>query len=222
MSEAARHILQQRMHQGRLTKARRGALAVPVPSGYVRRPTGEVVFDPDEQVQHVLRLLVRKFEEVGTRHALLRYLVAQQVHLGVRVREGPTRGDLEGRRPHRLTLQNLRKNPIDAGAYAYGRRQVDPRRQQPGRPRTGRVVCSPEDWLALLRDQCPAYSSWEQYERNLARLQANRSLAARMGAVRTGAALLAGLVICGHCGLRLNLRYKDGHHTDACPRRAAL
>src|SRR5713226_3612456 len=75
LSEAELHIMQQRLRQGLLAKARRGALAVPVPSGYVRRPGGEVTFDPDEQVQHVVRLIFRKFEELGTMHALLRYLV---------------------------------------------------------------------------------------------------------------------------------------------------
>jgi DNA invertase Pin-like site-specific DNA recombinase len=222
MSEAELHIMQQRLRQGLLAKARRGALAVPVPSGYVRHPGGEVTFDPDEQVQHVVRLIFRKFEELGTLHALLRYLVAQQVQVGVRVREGPTRGDVAWRRPNRLTLQNLLKNPIYAGAYAYGRRQVDHRRQQPGRPKTGRVVCAPEEWLALLRDQHPAYISWEQYEWNLARLQANRSVAASRGAVRGGPALLAGLVVCGQCGSRMNVRYRHSPHTYDCTRRAAL
>jgi DNA invertase Pin-like site-specific DNA recombinase len=46
MSEAELHILKQRMYQGRLNKARRGELAIPVPTGYVRRPSGEVAFDP--------------------------------------------------------------------------------------------------------------------------------------------------------------------------------
>ena len=45
MSEAELHILKQRMYQGRLNKARRGELAIPVPTGYVRRPSGEVAFD---------------------------------------------------------------------------------------------------------------------------------------------------------------------------------
>ena len=40
MSEAELHILKQRMHQGKLGKARRGELAFPVPTGYVRRPSG--------------------------------------------------------------------------------------------------------------------------------------------------------------------------------------
>src|SRR5205814_8972439 len=64
MSEAELHILKQRMHQGRLNKARRGELAVHLPTGYVRRPSGEVVFDPDEQVQHVIRLILRTFDEL--------------------------------------------------------------------------------------------------------------------------------------------------------------
>ena len=52
------HVLKQRMYQGRLAKARRGELAIPVPTGYVRRPSGEVAFDPDEQVQTVVEMRV--------------------------------------------------------------------------------------------------------------------------------------------------------------------
>ncbi|MFD8725293.1 recombinase family protein [Streptomyces sp. NPDC059629] len=43
MSEAELHLIKQRMWSGRLNKARRGELAFPLPSGYVRRPSGEVV-----------------------------------------------------------------------------------------------------------------------------------------------------------------------------------
>ena len=53
---------------------------------------------------------------------------------------GPAKGDLEWRRPTRETLQNMLRNPAYAGYYAYGRRQVDPRRKIPGRPDTGKVV----------------------------------------------------------------------------------
>jgi DNA invertase Pin-like site-specific DNA recombinase len=207
MSEAELHILKQRMHQGRLSKARRGELAQPLPIGYVRCPSGEVAFDPDEQVQHVVRLVFRKFEELGTLHAVLRYLVQQGIQLGVRVRAGPAKGELEWRRPTRMTLQNLLRNPLYAGAYAYGRRPVDPRRQQPGRPSTGRVVAEPAAWRVLLKDRLPAYITWDQYERNLARLRANQARAATIGAVRPGAGLLVGLVVCGHCGHRLTMRY---------------
>jgi hypothetical protein len=207
MSEAELHILKQRMHQGRLNKARRGELAVPLPIGYVRRPSGEVTFDSDEQVQQVVRLVFRKFEELGTLNAVLRYLARNNIQFGIRLREGIGKGDLEWRRPNRMTLQNLLKNPLYAGAYAYGRRQVDPRRQHPGRPSTGRRVLGPDAWAVLLPDRVPASIAWEQYERNLARLQANQARADQPGAVRQGSALLAGLVVCARCGARLTVRY---------------
>ncbi len=220
MSEAELHVLKQRMHQGRLNKARRGELAVHLPSGYVRRPSGEVVFDPDEQVQHVIRLILRTFDELGTLNAVLQYLVRHQIQIGIRVRSGVNKGELEWHRPNRMTLQNLLKHPIYAGAYAYGRRQVDPRRQQAGRPSTGRVVAAPADWFVLIKDLLPAYITWEQYEQHLARLNANRSRADELGAPRQGSSLLTGLVVCGICGCRMTVRYGGAsrRHTYLCSR----
>jgi hypothetical protein len=50
MSEVELHILKQRMYQGTLQKARRGALSFALPIGYIHNTAGEVVYDPDEQV----------------------------------------------------------------------------------------------------------------------------------------------------------------------------
>jgi DNA invertase Pin-like site-specific DNA recombinase len=150
MSEAELHILKQRMHQGRLSKAQRGDLQFALPVGYVWSPTGEIQFDPDEQVQQVVRLVFRTFEELGTLGGLVRYLAQHQIQLGVRVREGPGKGELVWRRPNRATLQMMLKHPLYAGSYVYGRRQEDPRRKHPERPRTGRVVMSTDEWLVLL------------------------------------------------------------------------
>jgi DNA invertase Pin-like site-specific DNA recombinase len=47
ISEAELHLIKRRMWTGRLAKARRGELAVPLLSGHVRRPSGEVARDPD-------------------------------------------------------------------------------------------------------------------------------------------------------------------------------
>jgi DNA invertase Pin-like site-specific DNA recombinase len=57
ISEAELYLIKQRMWSGRISKARRGELAVALPTGYVRRSGGEVVLDPDEQVQAVVRLV---------------------------------------------------------------------------------------------------------------------------------------------------------------------
>jgi DNA invertase Pin-like site-specific DNA recombinase len=222
MSEAELHIIKQRMNQGKLNKARRGELAFSVPTGYVRRPSGEVVFDPDEEVRQVVRLIFRKFEELGTLNAVLCYLVEHGVRIGVRLREGESKGELQWRRPNRMTLQILLKHPIYAGAYTYGRRRVDPREKKPGRPSTGRVVTPPEAWHVLLKDRLPAYISWEQYERNLAQLRANRARAEEMGAPREGSSLLQGLLVCGKCGGRMTVRYRGRYnrHSYACSRQA--
>jgi DNA invertase Pin-like site-specific DNA recombinase len=220
LSEAELHLLKQRMHQGVLNKARRGALAVGLPTGYARRASGEAVFDPDEQVQHVVRLIFRKFAELGTLNALLHYLVAHRVQVGIRVRERVGRGELVWRRPSRVLLQNMLKSPVYAGAYAYGRRPAAPRRHPPGPPPADRVVVGAAAWLVLLRDRLPAYITWEQYEHNLARLAANRARSDAVGAVRHGPALLTGLAICAGCGCRMTVRYsgRADRHTYVCNR----
>src|SRR5215470_7941314 len=222
MSEAELHLLRQRMYQGALQQARRGALHFALPIGYVHNAAGEVVHDPDEQVQHVVQLIFRKFDELGTLHALLRYLVQHDIQLGVRLREGPVKGPLVWRRPNRMTLQNMLKHPLYAGAYAYGRRQVDARKKQLGHPSTGRVTRLPQDYHVLLKEHVPAYITWAQYERNLARLAANRARAETVGAVRHGPSLLAGILVCGTCRCRMQVRYGGPRqvHSYTCNRLA--
>ena len=211
MSEAELYLIRQRMLSGRLAKAERGELAIPLPIGYVRRPSGEAALDPDEQAQHVVRLVFSTFTRLGTVNGVLRYLVSQQVQLPVRVHAGPSKGELEWRRPTRETLQNMLHNPVYAGYFAWGRRQVDQRRKAPGRPSTGRVVKDSTEWLVLLPGRLPAYITKEEYEANLARMAANQQTAATPGAPRDGAALLSGLLRCGRCGgHRMSVRYPDG------------
>jgi len=118
LSEAELHLIKQRMYQGLLNKARRGDLHLPLPTGYVHRPSGEVTLDPDEQVQHVIRLIFRKFEEVGTVHGVLRYLAQHQIQIGIRVRTRSGRGELEWRRPNRETLLSPLKHPC-AGRFGH-------------------------------------------------------------------------------------------------------
>ena len=95
-----------------------------------------------------------------------------------------------------------------AGAYRYGFRPTEPRRQTPGHPRSGRGAgLAPEDCLVFLKDRFPAYITYERFEANQARLAANRARAESAGAVRDGQALLAGVVWCGRCGRRMYVRY---------------
>ena len=214
MSEAELHVLRQRLEQGRRSKAQRGELELPVPIGYVRRPSGEVVQDPDEHVRAVVNLVFEQFERKGTINALLRNLVQSGVKIPVRVVTGPNKGELEWRRPNRCTLQSVLGNPIYAGAYAFGRTWTDARKKEPGRPGSGRRRVRREEWPVLLKDRIPAYITWDQYEANLAQLEANRPIV--MGAPRRGASLLSGLITCGRCGLRMSVTYGAGVHRYVC------
>jgi len=207
MSEAELHILQARMEQGRRNKAQRGELFSSVPMGYVLQPSGSVALDPDEQAQTVVHLFFDKFEELGTVMAVFRYMLRHGIRMPRRSHFGPNKGQLEWRPPRSSTLLKMLKNPIYAGAYAYGRAPTDLRRKIPGRPGTGRITVPIEQWHVLHKDRLPAYITWEQYLANQRRLTQNAARFDTLGAVREGPSLLGGLVFCGHCGYRMNVQY---------------
>jgi hypothetical protein len=223
MSEAELHILKERMYQGKLNKARRGELLGVPPIGYVRLASGEWAIDPDEQVQATVRLIFDQFDREATLHGLLRYLVHHQVRIPVRPSGGPSRGELQWRRPNRATLSNLLHHPAYAGAYRFGYRPTDPRRKQPGRPNTGKLIRRAEDCLVLIRDRLPAYITWDRFQANQDRLAANRARCENPGAPRQGPSLLGGLLRCGRCGQRMVVHYSgpQGRHCYSCSRASA-
>ena len=207
MSEAELHVIKQRMIAGKKAKAKRGELGMQLPLGYIKRLSGEVAKDPDEQAQSVITLIFDLFERFSTINAVLKYLVSHNIKLPHRERTGLQKGELTWRRPNRPTLGNVFHNPIYAGAYVYGRRPTDPRRKKPGRSSTGRTVAKPFEWEVLIKDKVPAYISWQQYERNLRQLASNA--AQGIGVPRHGPSLLSGVLICGRCGLRMATYYSN-------------
>jgi DNA invertase Pin-like site-specific DNA recombinase len=66
MSEAELHVLKARLRGGILNKARRGELQCPLPVGFVYNRKGQVVLDPDRQVQDSIPLLFRTFRRTGS------------------------------------------------------------------------------------------------------------------------------------------------------------
>jgi DNA invertase Pin-like site-specific DNA recombinase len=208
MSEVELITMRNRLERGKLHKAERGELFTVAPVGYVRLPSGTVALDPDEQVQSNVRLLFAKLDELGSVYGVFRYLLRHGLRLGIRAHRGPNYGQVEWHRPALPTLFALFHNPIYAGAYAYGRQRKDPRRRAAGRAKTEARSVPMAEWMVLLRDRLPAYISWERYLENQARMQQNRFSSTSAGAARPGAALLAGLVVCGTCGARMHVTYQ--------------
>ncbi|MBA3558880.1 MAG: recombinase family protein [Gemmatimonadaceae bacterium] len=207
MSEAELHVLRGRMYQAALNKACRGELVILPPIGYVKRHSGELAIDPDEQVQSVVHLIFETFDRLGTVRGVARFLHEHDIKMPIRPHAGPNRGNLEWRRPKRDAVHTVLTHPLYKGTYRYGHRQVDPRRRKPGQSGSGRVVMSPEDYHALIDDRWPAYITAERFQRNQERIRDNRVHAHSKGAPREGESLLGGLVICGRCFRRMNVNY---------------
>ena len=201
------HQLQQRMQAGRLNRCRRGEWLGQPPPGYVVGPDGKLQFDPDEQVQEVVRLVLERFAALGSISGVLRHLRQHGIQLPWRPASGPGRGQLQWHPPHRETLRQWVRNPAYAGAYTWGRCTTDPRRVRPGRRGSGRVRRAAQDCPVFLRDNHPAYLSWEQYQANLRRLEQHPRRGPVPGPARATVAVLAGLVVCGECGCRMQTHY---------------
>lgn len=207
MNEAELHVLQGRMHQARLNKAKRGELYIRAPVGYVKLPAGGLGLDPDEQARGVIRLVFDEFERRGSVRSVLRFLQENDIKLPIRPHSGPNKDQLEWRPATPSVVNRILKHELYAGMYRYGHKQTDPRRQIAGRPDTGRIVVPPEKYHSLISGRCPSYISEEQYRRNQQRIRENCFGKTSRGAARGGQSLLTGIVHCGRCGRRMAVAY---------------
>lgn len=209
MSEAELGWIRQRAQEGLLAKARRGALILGLPVGYVQTRDGRIEKHPDQRVQEAIALVFAKFAELGSVRQTLLWFRQEQIALPS-IERDPAGGAAVGwRLPVYNTILKLLTNPFYAGTYAFGRTGtrttvVD------GMPRKTRGHRRErEDWIALVRDHHEPYIPWEVYERNRQLIGHNAQMKGLMvkGAVRRGPSLLPGLLRCGHCGRRLHVTY---------------
>jgi DNA invertase Pin-like site-specific DNA recombinase len=211
MSEAELHWLRQRLLGGKLEKASQGKLRFRLPAGYVYADTGEVVCDPDEQVQAAVRLVFALFAELGTAWAVVKHFRTHKLLFPQRFWGGDRDSELLWAPLQHGRVRGMLHNPTYVGAYVYGRTKTRTKLLPGETPRikgrTRRI--KPEDWPIVIQDAHPAYLTWEEFLRNQRQLDDNRTFRAedRRGAVREGAALLQGIVLCGKCGRRMSIRY---------------
>ena len=200
LSEAELHFLKSRMIGGRRNKARRGAFRIRLPVGYVWEE-GEIRLDPDERIRDAVKLFFACFERLGSAAAVSRYFEDQRQPFPRRDGWGSLGVVASWGKLSISRAVEILHHPVYAGTYAYNRksaREEDP--EDPGRG--GRI---------LIPGTHPGYITLEQYERNLARLMANRDLYAGTrfkGRARKGHSLLQGIVLCGRCGRHMNIKYE--------------
>ena len=214
MSEYELSLLRQRGLAARDAKAQRGELRFALPPGYCWNELGRIEMDPDERIAAAIRLVFRKFRELGSARQVLLWAHQCEVHLPV-FRQGPRGGRIEWQAPSYYTVLQVLEHPLYAGAYVFGRK--GPRlRVVDGRARKTSGHRKPmESWNVLLRDHHPGYITWQEFEANQTLLAENAHMQKRMArqSARGGRALLTGLVRCGRCGRMMRVSYgmRSGH-----------
>lgn len=207
LSEAEWHFQRQRLTAGRQRQIKEGTYRQLLPTGLVRLDDGRVVPDPDDQVRHAIELVFARFALLGSCPKVLRSLRAEGLLLPRRQAGGLHAAQLLWRRPTDDALYSILRNPAYAGSFVFGRTGPVPGCP----PRRGRAVRRPmAEWASIQHGVYPAFISWDTFVSNQQRLADNASNYARRmrGAPREGAALLAGLVVCGHCGRQMRAIYK--------------
>ncbi|MGH9158773.1 MAG: recombinase family protein, partial [Vicinamibacteraceae bacterium] len=203
ISEMEVASFRERAHAALTQKAQRGALFQRVPIGYVKAPDDRIEKDPDGRVRAAIALIFRKFAELASVRQVYFWLSQQQIQLPVaRGREDAREIVWQPARYH--AVLSVLKNPLYAGAYAYGRSKTTVRIEG-GQKRLRQVRRRREDWAILIPDHHEGYIGWDIYQSHQAVIAHNENArgGAVRGSVKRGGALLAGLLRCGHCGAKL-------------------
>jgi DNA invertase Pin-like site-specific DNA recombinase len=113
ISELELHTIRARLTAGLLNKAERGELALTLPVGLVRDPSGVVHKDPNREVQSRLELVFSTFLPVRSASQVLRVFNAQGLMLPRRDRFG----EVLWRKPTVAAILSILKHPAYAGAF---------------------------------------------------------------------------------------------------------
>lgn len=220
MSEYELSLLRQRGLAARDSKAKRGELRFGLPPGYCWDELGRIEVDADERVADVVRLIFRKFRELGSARQVLLWARGSEIQLPV-MRQGRRGARVEWQTPAYHNVHCILRNPIYAGAYAFGRTENRTRVENGRALKTTGHRKPRERWSVLLPEHHPGYISWEEFELNQSMLSENAHMQKRASrkSGRGGRALLTGLVRCGRCGRMLRVLYgmRSGHaHRYQC------
>jgi DNA invertase Pin-like site-specific DNA recombinase len=210
MAQAELHFLRTRLQGAKLNKAKKGELRFPQPVGLRYDEQARIILDPDAEVRGAVGLVFRLFRETGSAFAVVQRFAARGLRFPKRAYGGAWDGKLIwGRLTHGRVLGIL-KNPSYAGMYVFGRYQYRSQISVQGEVRKRMQAVAMPDWRVCLPEHHEGYITAEEFLHNQERLQKNRTNGEETvlsGPAREGLALLQGLLLCGHCGRGLTVRY---------------
>jgi len=207
MSEAEMHFLYSRMRGGTISKAKRGELKWVLPIGYVYSGDDKIVMDPDTSVQNAVNIFFLTFKRTGSAGATVKEFNQKGLKMPIRFRTGIRKGELAFKPlTHSRTLRFIH-NPLYAGIYCYGRQQI--KKTVSGKKSVKMPV---KDWHVFMTGAHPGYITVDQFEENIKKLADNACAQGkdrRKSPPREGPALLQGIIVCGKCGKRMTVRYRQ-------------
>ena len=208
MSEFELGLLRQRAREAFEQKVRRGFALWEVPVGFIRTEEGQIEKTPDRQVQQAVVSVFRKFQQLGSARQATIWFREEQI-LVPKTKPGTAGQEVIWGVPSSGRIRQMLKNPCYAGTFAYGKTAARTRIEEGRARQSSRYRKPPKEWKVLLLGHHPGYISWEEYLENQQRLETNVAMyqGESSGAVKLGAALLSGLLRCGHCGRKLQVVY---------------
>jgi len=168
-----------------------------------------VVKDPDQRVREGIALVFKKFREIRSIRQTFMWFHQESIELPVNKSGVAPRG-LVWQLPTLSFLTNLLHNPFYASVYVWGQRPVEMKLVG------GRVVKfqgryrRAEECKVSIRDHHEGYIDWDMFQENLRLMRDNylqQGGDEAVGAARAGQGLLGGLLRCGRCGHKLQVRY---------------
>src|SRR5260370_706227 len=206
MSEAELPVMPAGMGGGLLSTARRGELPVPLPIGFLYDAQGQVVLDPDQQVQQSIHFLFQSFRRLGSACAVVKAFRDAKLLFPHRLRDGPRDGELLWEKLGLTQTLFVLHNPRYAGAFVYGRTRT--RRTLEG---SRQNQLPQEEWHTEPRGANPGSVGWEDSAERQPRLGEDAQALGPEGGKsppRQGPALLRALAFGGAGGARTRAPYR--------------
>lgn len=216
MSEAELHVIRARLDGGIRNKAARGELRRGLPIGFIwGEQDGEVLFHPDEAVTGAIRTVFERFAEFGSARRVWLWFRSEGLSFPLQQAPVGRAGPIHWVTPTYTAIHHILKNPVYAGAYAYGKTRSERYVDEHGGVKKRIRHLPIEQWSVLIPEHHPGFIDWATFQANQARLDSNTRPRPHQpgGAVREGAALLQGIATCGHCGRRLRTHYRGRNST---------
>ncbi len=211
MSQAEIHFLRSRLQGGKLNKAKKGELKIPLPVGFCYDRKSNIILDKNQEVQKAVRSVFTRFRQTGSAYGVVRWFRKNKMKFPKRIYGGKSAGKLVWNHLYYGRVLGILRNPAYTGLYVYGRHNYTKALSADGYIKPKKITLPITQWKVNIEGHHPGYITWKEFLENRETLSKNRTNEEGMmmnGPAREGLALLQGMLLCKGCGRKLTVRYK--------------